>query len=209
MMRLAALLILAATLAGCASTGAPVDQGQADALWQSRKPRLQALDGWKLHGRLAVTDGAQVWNASVDWQQWPRGYDIRLHGPLGTGQMRLIGTSGGVVLNTGEPELYYAKDAEALLLEHTGVHMPIEGLHYWIRGLPQPAEGEQGTLDAQGRLQALKDAGWKVDFKDYTQVGDLQLPRRLFIHKGDVEVRVVVDKWMLPEPETLHARREG
>ncbi len=210
MMRFTAFFLVVALLAGCASTGgAPVDQERAAARWHDRQPQLQALQDWKLRGRVAITDGASVWNASVDWEQWPRGFDIRLNGPLGSGQLRLVGNADGVVLNTGEPQLYFAKDAQTLLLEHTGVHMPVEGLRYWIRGLPQPKKGATAVVDARGRLDTLKDAGWKVDFKGYTAVGDLQLPRKLFIHKGDVEVRVVVDKWMLPAPETLHARNDG
>lgn len=193
-------------LSGCAGT--PPREAPADPAvrWLDRQQVLQSLQGWQLSGRIAVTDGAAAWHASIEWQQWPRGYEIRLRGPMGQGALRLVGSAEGVVLDSGDSELEYARDPGELLYTHTGVHMPVDGLRWWIRGLPGPSYAGDADLDAYGRLDHLVDAGWTIDFKGYTEVAELELPRRLFIHKGDVEVRVVVDRWRLPEPESAHAR---
>lgn len=196
-------------LAGCAGTPPRPEPADPATRWLDRQQALQALDGWHLSGRLAVREEGNAWHARIEWQEGPRGYEIRLRGPFGQGQARLIGSADGVVLDSGDTELEYARDPSELLHAHTGVWMPVDGLRWWIRGLPGPQYEGDAELDAYGRLDHLIDAGWTIDFKGYTEVGGLELPRRLFIEKDGVEVRVVIDRWRLPAPDSAHAQRSS
>ena len=56
-----------------------------------------------------------------------------------------------------------------------------EPLQYWIIGLPAPGPRDQFELDSIGRLKRLVQSGWEITFIEYTQVGDLMLPKRLWI----------------------------
>lgn len=193
-------------LVGCAGTVPRSGEGEdASARWLERRHALQAMEDWQLTGRISVTDGIDSWTGRLEWQESPGGYDIRLSAPLGQGHLRLVGSDAGVVLNTGDA-LEYANDPGDLLYAHTGVQMPVTEMRWWIRGLPGPEYRDGADLDAQGRLEELVEAGWTVDFRGYTDVAEMQLPRRVFIHKGDVKVRVVIDRWHLPESESAHAR---
>ena len=77
--------------------------------------------------------------------------------------------------------------------------MPVEGLRYWVMGMASPKQIKKPRIDGHGRLAYLEDANWKVNFKRYTQVSGMDLPRKVFIIKPDqeIDVRLVVDKWTL------------
>ncbi len=190
-------------LAGCASTPlipVPAPVASPTLTWQSRQVRLNALHSWQLSGRISVSNEDEAWQLNVTWQQQADNYEIQISGPLGMGKVRLQGSKEGVFLYDSDGHTYYAQEPDSLLLEHTGVFMPITSLYYWIRGLPDPATGgaQIPQLDAWGRLAHLSQGGWSIDLKRYTRVDRLQLPNKLFIrnNKG-IKVRMVVDEWKI------------
>jgi len=196
------LLGLCLLLAGCAGAPTPVTVEPVippEQSWQSRQLQLAALQSWQLSARVIVSSSEdEAWQLDVIWQQQHNDYEIQISGPFGMGKVRLQGNERGVFLYDGEGHTYFAQQAERLLLEHTGVYMPVSSLRYWIRGLPDPAIDAALTpqLDAWGRLVQLRQNGWSVEMKRYVQIGALQLPDKLFVHNvQDVEVRMVVDKW--------------
>ncbi len=167
--------------------------------WQDRKITLSEIDHWHLSGRVAVTQGDEAWSLSLDWQQQGDDYRIQLHGLFGAGRVQLVGNADGVLLKDSDDQVFYADTPEALLLQQTGVHMPVAGLRYWVRGLVSPTQATQPDLDPQGRLAYLEDAQWQVKFRRYMQVSGLDLPAKVFIKKPatQIDVRLVVDEWQL------------
>lgn len=188
-------------LAGCASTPptpVPAPVASPKLTWQSRQVQLNAVHAWQLSGRVSVSNEDEAWQLNVIWQQQADNYEIRLSGPFGMGKVRLEGSEDGVFLYDSDGHAYYAQEPDSLLLEHTGVFMPISSLYYWIRGLPDPATGgiQIPQLDTWGRLTHLRQDGWSVDLKRYARVDKLQLPDKLFIRNDQgIEVRVVIDQW--------------
>lgn len=197
------LLVFCLLLAGCASTPpspvlAPV--ASPELTWQSRQVQLNALHHWHLSGRVSVANKDEAWQLNVIWQQQADHYEIQIAGPFGMGKVRLQGSQDGVSLYDSDGHAYYAQEPDSLLLQHTGVFMPITSLYYWIRGLPDPATGEVeiSQLDAWGRLTHLRQDGWSIDLKGYAMIDNVQLPDKLFLHNDQgIEVRIVVDKWMI------------
>ena len=183
---------------GCAAP-LPVPPADVEAAWQSRQQHLNQMNDWRLNGRLAITRGAEAWHLKVNWRQKQDGYEIFLSGPFGAGQVKLVGNHDGVVLRDAERHAYYAMEPETLLYEHTGVMMPVTGLRYWILGLPDPGKNHtsQTRLDDYGRLAELQQRDWTVQFPDYVDVKQYQLPERLLIQGEDIEVRLVVDDWQI------------
>ncbi|HEB87065.1 MAG TPA: outer membrane lipoprotein LolB [Gammaproteobacteria bacterium] len=192
-------------LAGCASvppTPVPPPVASPEITWQSRQVRLSALQSWRLSARVMVSNEEDAWQLNVIWQQQADHYEIWISGPLGMGKVRLQGSKDGVSLYDSDGRIYYAQEPDSLLLEHTGVFMPVTSLYYWIRGLPDPASGgvQVSQLDAWGRLVHLRQGDWSIDMKRYAQVDVLQLPDKLFIHNNKgVEVRMIVDKWNISQ----------
>ncbi len=184
---------------GCTTTPEPPPVADPTQTWQQRQPELAAIKAWRLSGRVAVSQGDEAWNLNMEWQQNGDNYEIQLHGPFGAGRVRLIGNANGVILQDSDDQSFYADHPEILLYERTGVHMPVDGLRYWIVGLTSPTQTSQPRLDTQGRLAYLEDTDWKVKFKRYVSVSGIQLPGKVFIVKPEqeIDVRLVVDEWKL------------
>ena len=194
-------LFLLLLISACASPILPpVDSPERT--WQSREIQLSNVNDWQLTGRMAVTTDVEAWHMDVNWQQRSDNYTILISGPFGAGKVRLSGNANGVYLYDDDG-VYFAKEPDALLHQHTGVIMPVSSLFYWIRGLPNPRmkEYNKPKLDDQGRLAFLQQNGWNVEFKRYLQVESLQLPDKLFIKgKPDIDVRLVIDDWQITRP---------
>ncbi|VAW93910.1 hypothetical protein MNBD_GAMMA21-186 [hydrothermal vent metagenome] len=184
---------------GCTTTQpVPVD-AKSIAAWEQRRGDLAQIKYWRLRGRLLVSHGEDVWSLSLEWQQKDEDYKIFIHGLFGAGKVKLVGNADGVMLRNSDDQSFYADNPEDLLYQQTGIHMPVEGLRYWVMGLTSPGQLKKPQIDGLGRLAYLEDTNWKVNFKRYTKVSGMDLPRKVFIEKPEqeIDVRLVVDKWTL------------
>ena len=74
--------------------------------------------------------------------------------------------------------------------------MPVKGLLYWMRGIPDPdLPPAKTTLDEFGRVQQMQQDGWRIRFKRYTDVQPYELPQKIFIDSADLKVKIFVDNW--------------
>lgn len=174
----------------------PVDDPQAT--WQQRSQWLGTIKHWDIEGRIAIRSYDQAVNANLRWKQDGDVFAIEITGPLGQGGVSLNGAPGSARLISGDVD-DVATDAQALLYLHTGYVVPIDALKYWIRGLPQPDGGSQHSLDNQGRLAQLEQDQWKVRFRAYEQYESHTLPKKVFVDNHKLSVRIVIDKWSLPQ----------
>ncbi|NIR59364.1 MAG: outer membrane lipoprotein LolB, partial [Gammaproteobacteria bacterium] len=173
----------------------PAEGPEAGVAWQAHRRALQALTAWTVSGRVAVSTPEEGWQASLRWRQRGGAYDIFIRGPFGRGSVRLARDATGARLRTSEGDVYSAPDGQALLARAVGWELPVEGLRYWVRGLPWPRRPGHYRLDADGRLRALAQAGWRVRFERYTEVDGLALPAKLHLTREGLEVRLVLDRW--------------
>ncbi|MEE9494832.1 MAG: lipoprotein insertase outer membrane protein LolB [Gammaproteobacteria bacterium] len=188
--------LLLTVLAGCA--GRPVKQLAVDnARWQMRQSQLSAIHHWTASGRIAIRDEVTGWTASYEWQQSPDSYDIQLRGPLGYGVMQLIGSDQRVELRQAGKTALYSASAEQLLVEQTGWQLPVEGLRYWILGLPRPDSDEQHQLNDEAALDTLHQDGWKISYSRYKEVKNHWLPGKITLTQADLSVKLLVDAWKL------------
>ncbi len=186
-------------LAGCAGP-AVIPVASPESTWAERAAVLAEIEAWKLAGRVSITDGNAAWHLKLFWEQWADGFRMDLSGPFGAGAVKLYGNRDGVLLRDADGHHWRADDAEQLLWQHTGIFMPVGGLRYWIRGLPTPEQDTRDMeLDAAGRLARLRQNGWTITFREYLPVDGLELPCNLLVQRDDIEVRVVVDRWQLPD----------
>ncbi len=92
----------------------------------------------------------------------------------------------------------------------TGWRVPLDGLNYWVLGLPAPDAAASEELDSRGRLKTLAQSGWDIRFLEYTRYGSFDLPSKLFMKRQNagveaspvkdaaLEVRLIVERWTLP-----------
>ena len=164
--------------------------------WQQRQLELTKIHDWYLNGRAAIVNGVDSWNLSITWQRHGDKYILDLSGPFGAGHAQLTGTRDGVVLVDADQHASFASSPDRLLHETTGVRMPVKGLLYWMRGIPDPELPPPSVkLDEFGRVQQMQQDGWQIRFKSYTNVQAYELPEKIFIDSADLKVKIFVDNW--------------
>ncbi len=191
----------------CLSCAAPAPRppaGHLQQLWQARESALLPIQHWELRGRLAVRADERGGQASITWQRDAARHGIRLNGPLGRGVVRVTQDETGAQLQDAEQRVLRAASAEELLYRYTGWRLPLTNLNFWVRGVPVPDLPASRELDAAGRLKTLRQQGWEVQYQDYVQSGNYELPSRLTlttlpdqanVAQPAIEVRLVIDAW--------------
>lgn len=191
-------LIPALLLTACAALREPAPGQTPEQMWRQRQQALGALRNWSITGRIALRAEQQAWHASLHWQQRGDYYQIRIRGPLGFGVMELSGGPEGVVMRTSDHRRFAAQAPEELLLSVVGWTMPVAGLQYWLLGgLERGVPITTFELDVAGRLEALRQSGWAIQYLAYRKVGSLDLPTKLFLENQRVSARIVVNRWIL------------
>jgi outer membrane lipoprotein LolB len=187
-----ALLLL---LAACAP--APLVRPAAD--WPVRRAELQALEAWRLSGRVAVAAGEQGFSARLAWAQRDARSSIDLSGPFGAGAVHVDLAGDEIRLRDGDgAEVATGPDALATRL---GFALPVRELRYWALGVPAPsgppATDSAVVLGAEGRPVAFNDRGWWVRIEAWRPVAGDLLPARLLITRPGARLKLVVDDWRL------------
>jgi outer membrane lipoprotein LolB len=184
-------LSLASVLVGCAHFSKPVIQAP-DAAWDSRRLEITQLEHWLLQARVA--SGRVGWSGNMRWRQDADEFDIRVSGPLGTSGFMARGNADRVEIRTAK-ETVVTEDPQALLQEKAGWGMPFHQLRYWAVGVPYPHSPALVQIDANGRLLKLEQDGWRLEYSEYRQYQQYELPRRFSLENSDMYFRVIVDDW--------------
>jgi outer membrane lipoprotein LolB len=190
-MRRALTLVGCCALAACATTRAPTPSVE----WLARVRELQNAGDWQLDGRAAVALGTQGWQATLNWRQAQTIAEVHLSGPFGIGAMVLKQTPEGLSLNGAPPSDAVLSQVQ----EKLGFDPPIENLHYWLLGVPDPGSTYDVSRNEQDRAKSLNQAGWSIAYDRYMPVGGDLLPARLVLIRDAVRVRIVIDSWDWPK----------
>ena len=201
---------VALMLAGCA-TRAPraslppalSEPGAIQAAEQAQTQRAAWLDRhrqWSFEGRVAINNAGKGGSGRIDWQQDGPRYVVSLSTPVTRQSWRLIGDTHSEAgrLEGLEGGVREGEDAEALLLEATGWDIPVNALARWAQGLSaERMPSEKQDFSAEGRLQTLEQAGWRIDYAEWFDAAGQQpqLPRRIEARRDRATVRLIVDHW--------------
>lgn len=190
-------LSLVALLAGCAEVATLPSAGEANVFaWDLRQQALSKLESWSIRGRVAVQTENEGWSATLHWDQRPASYKMRFIAPLGQGTYQLQGDEKLVSFLTAKNELYLADNPEKLLQNNLGWSVPLHGLKYWIKGVPEPGiENENLLVDDQGRMTDLRQSGWQISISRYTDFNGTQMPSKLFMQNDRIKLRLVIQDW--------------
>ena len=176
---LAALPLL---VAGCA--GVPVVQEGGGARGE----------GFQVQGQLAVQAGRRAFSARFHWRQTGERYDIEVWGALGQGRTRLLGDAQRMQV-IGPQGAIAAGPPEEVMQAQLGWRLPLAALPHWIQGRPAPARPVQAReWDAQGRLTAFRQLGWKVHCDRFRKALSEPLPGLVTAQRPGYRVRVAVSR---------------
>ena len=198
--RLWSCALVALVLGGCQTlprVAPPVDDGTpaADA-FAERRAALEAIDGWTLRGRAAVSADGQGWSGSVHWVQESGALDLRLMAPLGTGTLRLTGVPERLRIRASGGTDFVSYDPAYDLGRALGAPLPIEALRWWVLGIPDPGSAASALeLDVGGRATGFSQGGWRVGFPRYTEHDGTVIPGIVTAEADGASVRLVIEDW--------------
>jgi outer membrane lipoprotein LolB len=186
--RYASLLAVAGALGACAALppSAPTP-GEA---------AFSSIDSpFSIGGRISARRGEAGVAGSFSWTHDAAHDAIDLATPLGQTLARLSGDASEVNVRLSDGRVESAASWPALTMKAFGVTIPVEGLAWWIRGLPRPQARFNVERDAGGRVAALRQDGWDVSYA-YADDASQQPVRATLRYPGadPIEVRVVVDR---------------
>lgn len=192
----------AVLLVGCRtvpkSFGPAVMPEQAVAGWPDRRAQLQARARFTAQGRIGVMAGADGFNGRMRWIQDGARSTVSLDGPLGVGGVRISNDAGVLAVTTSSGEALDSQAAHDELVRRLGFEPPLDSLRYWMQGVPDPSIPGTETLDVQGYLDSVTQAGWTVTFNAYMQTLAGALPQKLTIERDAVRVRLIIASWVSP-----------
>lgn len=183
-----ALCGVLAALTGCATTR------PAQILPTSN----ESIVAFSLNGRVAVKLDDRGYTASLRWRHSATRDSLRLLSPVGSVVAEIEADSNGATLTTGDRKVYRSSDAQALTREVLGWDLPLAGLRYWVTGRADPAAPVQAEdRDDRQRLKSLVQNDWRVAYTEY--FGDSALPARLGLIHERLNLRLIIERWELPE----------
>ena len=187
------LLVLAATLAGCATTSAPLSTATVGAY-------RETID---LSGKLSVNylkdDKQESLTGNFTWDQTPNRIEVNLSSPLGQTIATIAVTPEGATLTQSGQPPRTAADIDGLTQQALGWTLPVSGLRDWLQGYALDAEGKRFAASPANNSVVTKD-GWRLRFVSWQDDKAAQpVPRRIDADRaaaGDIqnlEIRIVVN----------------
>lgn len=164
---------------------------------EEHKARTTTVVSWEINGSMSAKNKTKGWSATMNWtQQGPSSYQIRLMGPLGAGTV-LVTKKGGVITLQDGPKTLTSNSADELLMQQTGIRLPVNNLYYWIRGLPAPGGVQAEHHDQNNHLDQLKQSGYTIDYTKYTTVKNIDLPSMIRLQGNGVTVKIAIKNWTI------------
>lgn len=153
---------------------------------------------WAFKGKVALRNANEATSVNVEWVQQFEQYSIELSGPLGQGAATIEGqTAAGQATFTQGSNVVKAANLNSLLLQTTGLTLPLDHLRYWVRGEPSPLAAFQTQVNATGQINQISQAGWKVSITSFFDDSEA-LPRKLQFAEGENVGKLIIRQWFSP-----------
>jgi len=191
-----ALIVLA--LSACSRVGGLTEDSARQDLWAVQQAAARALTEWNLYARAALRLPGEAYNIGLQWQrEGDERFEMLLEAPFGQGVLRIDASGPGRYrLRLPDGQLVVNDNAEALLDEVLGWSLPVSGLDYWVRGIPDPRSVSSHQLDSLGRASSIRQDGWNIQYLDYFEdSGPPALPRRFSLANDQLTLKLVIERW--------------
>ena len=184
-------------LSACATRG--VQELPALEDWPRRQAVLGDLEDWSLRGRLGIRTPDDASSGSLRWTQAGQEFKATIDGPLGIGGVYLAGDPAAVTLRGSRIETVTVAEPGRELYRQTGLNVPIEGLRYWLLGIPIPGRPADVEVDDASLATRIDQDGWDIEFREYRTWALNPLPRKIVARSRDTTLTIVVRDWDIRE----------
>lgn len=161
----------------------------------AQQPLKPPSEGFAAQGRVNIRSQTDANTAAFDWLATADRDVLSLATPLGTtlAELTIAYQHGEIVsatLKHGQTT-DMAADPESLLLQMSGLTLPVSGMRWWLRGLPDP------LLPFTRSEVAFTQSGWLISATDF-RTGTL--PYKIELTRGELRVRVMINEWSVAAP---------
>jgi outer membrane lipoprotein LolB len=160
----------------------------------SARPEYPASATFAMNGRISVDHHGERHSANLHWTHRRLSDEILLLTPLGQTAARVYRDGSHATLDNGGKH-YQDSDAESLMEQVLGWHLPLDGMHLWVLGMPDDTGTAQIVRDDVGRISVLHQLGWEVRYLRYADNSPESLPTRLQMSHADLQVQLLIDEW--------------
>lgn len=181
--------------------------------WLQTRPQIaneqnSQLNIWQAKGKFSYSSNIESKSGNFDWRQEYDDYEVRLYGPLGLGTVRISGNNQSILVRSGNKS-FESNNPQQLLLESTGLEIPINYLSKWMTGQTATSTATNLTYakqpeDIEGMyIQQFSEAGWNISYDEYEQTVLLNdetqtytsLPTKVLLQKGDIKLQLLTRSW--------------
>ena len=191
------LLVLAAALAGCATTATQTTGAGAV---QASAPYRDTVE---LTGRLQVTyqkDGQpNSMNGGFEWSQRPGQVDVAFLNPLKQTVATISVTPQQATLTEAGRAPRSAGDIDALTRQALGWSLPVSGLRDWLQGYATDAAGKRFAASPANNTVFTQD-GWNLRFVSWQAgQGGAQVPKNIVAQRSataasdELAIQIILD----------------
>ena len=176
----------ALVVAGCAGT----------AVLPSRSGPSAFDESFAIDGRLSARHRGEVVALAFTWTHAATRDEFVVTTPLGLAVAELSSDAltRRVEVRTADGRRDEASDWATLTERVVGFPLPVGGLASWVRGIPRPDAPHGVEMDSAGRAGVLRQDGCEIVYS-YPDDSAAR-PSRLGLACHDVEIRIVIDKWV-------------
>jgi len=167
---------------------------------------MQAIDSWRIKGKLAYRNNDDSGSAWFDWTQHGDDFTIYLSGPFGVGTVQINGNAQTITLSQpGEADIS-SHSSSALTQRLFGWQLPVEQMRAWVRGIPASSSSRViKTFDEKDLLDSLQEDGWQLNISGYQAGPRGQLPSKIKGNSGELAFTLLLKAWSFPERDQQHS----
>lgn len=194
-------LLLTIIVSGCAQLPPTQQNVPINSTWESQKLKLEQLTDWSFSGKLGVFSPEGRDSVNINWQQSQQNFHIILTGPLGISVLDINKVNQNTLII--DEETYDSDNFDSLIMELSGMALPVEELQQWIKGNPHDASYQ---LDENNQLISVlggqEETGlWLINYSDFRSLNNINLPYSLQLSRGDLRLKFKISSWKIPLPK--------
>jgi len=146
---------------------------------------------FEVTARFAARYNGDAASGQIAWRHDAGRDEVLISSPFGQGLARVTRVAARTTLVTADDRRYDAEDPETLTEQVLGFRLPLKGLADWVRARPAPRAPAQAERASDGRLVALQQFGWRVDYQEY----ESGRPSKLRLTYPGLELRLAISEW--------------
>jgi len=167
---------------------------------EQRISQLNALNKWKISGKIAFIQSKKRESASIHWHIDESSQQLDLTSYLGINVLHLSSKNESHHLKV-DGKSYQTNDLDNLIESLTGFPLPTKALSSWIKGLAFDTK-DTITYSEENKLPKVltsyyQNRIWQIEYRKYSNIEGYQLPTSLQIKHDDLTIKIAINQWTI------------